>query len=376
MGYWDYYPRYVPVAEKKAKAAKKLKQLRKKNPDIQPVVIEGKALARTWWGKAWNKNLERYADYSNRIGRGRSYVRHGSVLDLKIHSGKIEALVQGGESNPYSITIKIKEIDKKIWKGIRAECEGKLESLSELLMGKFPKDLGEIFTTKGKGLFPSPREIEFSCSCPDWASMCKHVAATLYGVGARLDEDPSLLFKLRKVDVNDLIAQAVEEKTRKLLKKAEKKSARVMDEADLSDVFGIELDEPVKVPVSKKEKPGTKAEKASVKTKTSKKTSKKSSPKAKFEKNLVIKISVVKRASSKAEPEKKTILRKIERKPVEELSVTDAVMGVIRRTRKAFTAAQIVKKTGLSDTQVRNVIYKARKQGKIKNEARGVYAKI
>ncbi len=235
-------------------------------------------------------------------------------------------------------------------------------------MGKFPKDLGEIFTAKGKGLFPSPREIEFSCSCPDWASMCKHVAAALYGVGARLDEDPSLLFKLRKVNVNDLIAQAVEEKTRKLLKKAEKKSARVMDEANLSDVFGIELDEPAKPTVSKKEKPGTKAGKAPAKTKTVKKIF----SKAKFEKNVVVKISLVTKTSPKA----KTVLTKIVKNTVEEISVTDTVMGAIRRTRKAFTVSDIAKKTGLTDMQVRNVIYKARRQGKIRSKARGVYTKI
>ena len=260
MGYWSYYPPYVTVAEKKAKATRKLKQLKKKNPDIKPILLEGRTIARTWWGKSWNSNLERYADYSNRIGRGRSYVRHGAVLDLQINSGKVESLVQGTRSKPYSVIIKIKAVNKNTWKHIKAACEGKLDSLQELLAGKFPKALGEIFTIQGKGLFPSPKEIEFSCSCPDWAYMCKHVAATLYGIGARLDEEPDLFFKLRKVKMKDLVSQAVEDKTRKLLKKAKKKTARVIDESDLADVFGIDMDETV-VSTKKKGKAAKKTSK-------------------------------------------------------------------------------------------------------------------
>ena len=135
MSYWRY-PRYVSVAEKRAKAARKLKQLRKKNPAIQPIVLEGSTIAKTWWGKSWNLNLERYADYSNRIGRGRSYVRHGAVLDLRISAGQVNSLVQGSRSKPYEVTIKIKAITKKIWKNMKAACAGKLDSLPELLSGK------------------------------------------------------------------------------------------------------------------------------------------------------------------------------------------------------------------------------------------------
>lgn len=255
MGYWGY-PDYIPVAEKKAKAGRKLKQLKKKNPDIKPIIIEGRAIAKTWWGKSWNVNLERYADYNNRIGRGRSYVHHGAVLNLQIDSGRVESLVQGSRSKPYSVTIKIQAIDKTIWQDIKTACEGRLDSLQELLDGKFPKALGEIFTAKGKGLFPSPKEIEFDCTCPDWAYMCKHVAATLYGIGARLDEDPDLFFKLRKVEMGGLITQTVKDKTHKLLKTAEKKSKRVIADADLSDVFGIDLEEDI----GRKSTPATDAE--------------------------------------------------------------------------------------------------------------------
>ena len=241
MSYWGF-PRYVSVGEKKQKARKKLEQLRKKNKNIEPVIIEGRTLAHTWWGKAWNKNLEEYADYSNRIGRGRSYVRCGSVLDLQISGGEVKSLVQGSESKPYSVVIKIKALEKSIWKKIKDVCEGKLDSLQELLVGKFPKALDEIFTAHGKGLFPAPKEIDFDCNCPDWADMCKHVAATLYGIGARLDKDPNLFFALRKIEINDLITETVKGKTKELLAKAKKKSGRIIEDQDLSSVFGIELD--------------------------------------------------------------------------------------------------------------------------------------
>lgn len=243
MRYWGY-PEYVMVAEKKARAARKLKELSKKNANLKPVIIEGSAIARTWWGKAWNRNLEQYADYSNRIGRGRNYVRHGAVLDLQIESGEINALVQGSRQKPYSVSIKIQTLKRIIWHKIKDSCEDTLESFQELLAGAFPKTLGEIFTSRDTGMFPAPREIKFSCSCPDWASMCKHVAAALYGVGARLDEDPKLFFRLRDADISKLIKQTVTDKTKKLLEKAARKSSRIMEDADLSAVFGIDFDEP------------------------------------------------------------------------------------------------------------------------------------
>jgi uncharacterized Zn finger protein len=241
MSYYYGFPEYVTVGERRAKAAKKLEQLKKNKKDINPIVIEGSKLTDTWWGKAWNKNLESYADYSNRIGRGRSYVRNGAVLDLKIQAGKVTALVQGSRSKPYSLEIDIKPIPKAKWIKIKKACEGKLTSVAKLLEGKFPKELQEVFTEKGNGLFPSPREINFDCSCPDWASMCKHIAAALYGIGSRLDNDPSLFFTLRKVKLEDLVSEVVKSKSKSMLLKATKKSSRVIDDSDVSDMFGIDI---------------------------------------------------------------------------------------------------------------------------------------
>lgn len=237
----DY--KYITNEEKRKKSQKSIEKLKKKKVELSPVKIEGKKIAKTWWGKAWNDNLESYSDFSNRIGRGRSYVRNGSVIDLKITNGKINALVQGTRAKPYKIKIDIKPIDKQIWSEIIKECVGKIESLEELIEGKFPKDLAELFTTKGKGLFPTPKEIELNCSCPDYAYMCKHIAATLYGIGSRLDNDPTLFFTLRNVNIDDLISHSLNKKSESLLEKSETKSKRVLDDEDVLGMFGIDLED-------------------------------------------------------------------------------------------------------------------------------------
>lgn len=255
MSYYSDFPEYIPVAEKRKQAQKSIEKLKKKNPDISPVIIEGRKLTRTWWGKSWNDNLESYSDYSNRIGRGRSYVRHGAVLDLKLTQGKISALVQGSAAKPYQVTIIIQSLSKDIWEAITKECAGKIESLQELIEGKFPKALSELFTAKGKGLFPAPEEISLNCSCPDWANMCKHVAAVLYGVGARLDDDSSLFFVLRNVKIEDLISETISKKTQTLLEKSKSKSCRVIEDTDISGMFGIEMEIEVE---KKSKKPDTK----------------------------------------------------------------------------------------------------------------------
>lgn len=238
MGYYDY-PRYVSASEKREKAKKSMEKLKKKNPDISPVIIEGKSIASKWWGKAWNKNLESYADYSNRIERGRSYVKNGAVLDLRIEEGRVEALVQGSRAKPYSVEITIDKLSKAKWKDMTEVCNRRIETMEALLLGEFPKEFDKFFSDSRYGLFPSPKEIHFNCSCPDSARLCKHVAAALYGVGARLDEDPILFFKLRDVDFQELLKKSMEDKMQSMLKNADKKSERVIDDKDVFDLFGV-----------------------------------------------------------------------------------------------------------------------------------------
>lgn len=233
------FPKYESAADKKEKANKSLTKLRKKNPDIEPIIIEGRTLAKNWWGKAWNLNLESYADYVNRIARGKSYVRSNMVLDLKITKGKVSAKVQGSRSKPYDIEISIDALSSDKWKHITALCNNSIDSLEQLIEGKFPKELEILFKEKKYGLFPSPKEIHFDCSCPDWASMCKHVAAVLYGIGARLDSNPMLFFELRDIDSKELVRKSVEQKLKSMLKNAGKKSKREIAQKDIADIFGL-----------------------------------------------------------------------------------------------------------------------------------------
>jgi uncharacterized Zn finger protein len=381
MAYWKF-PRYVSVAEKKAKAARKLKQLRKKNPAIQPITLEGQAIAKTWWGKSWNLNLERYADYSNRIGRGRSYVRHGAVLDLQVSAGQVKSLVQGSRTKPYTVTIKIKGIAKAIWQNMKAACAGKLDSLPELLRGKFPKALEEVFTAQGRGLFPSPQEIDFDCSCPDWAYMCKHVAATLYGIGTRLDDNAGLFFKLRKVKMDDLIQQALKDHSYQLLEKAEKMSPGKIAESDLSGMFGIDMEDGLDLDfpktaekaaasgkksrkAAKQSKAGSAGKKPAAKAPAKKKGGPKSPPKSGLKKRS-------QPASAKAKPRKAAVKSPVKKKSTV-LSDSARVLKIINRSRKGVDVATLVQKTAIDEKKIRNIIYRAHKDGIIKRAGRGIY---
>ncbi len=234
---YSRFPEYVPVAERRAKAAKQAKKLSAKGTVLQPVQLESAKIANTFWGKAWCKNLESYSDYANRLPRGRSYVRNGSVLHLDIRKGAIEALVSG--NSLYKIKIGIKPVQPVKWAGLCKECAGGIGSLMELLAGKLSERVMNIMTKPGSGLFPAPTEIKLDCSCPDWADMCKHVAAVLYGVGARLDQKPELLFLLRHVDHNELVSQA--SAVTALTDGTGVAEAATLEAAEVSEVFGIEL---------------------------------------------------------------------------------------------------------------------------------------
>ena len=239
MSYHEWRP-YVPVAERRRKAEKKLAKLKKRSQSVSPVTIEGRAIAKSFWGKSWCTNLERYSDYENRLPRGRTYVRNGSVVDLQIAKSIVSALVSG--SDLYTVTITIAPVTATRWKAICSDCAGTINSLVELLQGRLSKGVMDRVCREGDGLFPAPKEIKLSCSCPDWADMCKHVAAVLYGVGARLDEKPALLFELRGVDQNELLANAGQELS---LKKAVPATTKLLNDGDVAALFGLEMVEPV-----------------------------------------------------------------------------------------------------------------------------------
>ena len=237
MSYFEWRP-YVPVAQKRRQAERKLAKLKKPGQSVAPVTIEGRTIAKSFWGRSCCTNLERYSDFETRIPRGRTYVRNGSVLDLQIARGGVTAMVAG--SSLYKVKITIAPVTAARWKAICRDCAGAIDSVVELLQGRLASGVMDRVCRQGDGLFPSPEEIKLSCSCPDWADMCKHVAAALYGVGARLDERPQLLFVLRGVDENDLLANAGQDLA---LARAAPGAAKILDDSDVAALFGLEMAE-------------------------------------------------------------------------------------------------------------------------------------
>jgi len=234
---WGYTP-YVSAAQKRRRAEKAARAFEKKGQKLSPVRIDGRKMARSFWGQAWCDNLESYSDYENRLPRGRSYVRNGSVLDLRIEAGAVTALVSG--SDLYRVRININPVGKAAWRSLKTDCSGRVGSLMDLLQGRLSTPVMEVITHRETGLFPKPGEISLDCSCPDSADMCKHVAATLYAVGARLDESPEMLFALRGADHMELIMDATESVTASASSTPEVTGE--LSGEDLSKVFGIEIE--------------------------------------------------------------------------------------------------------------------------------------
>lgn len=235
MGWYNFGP-YVSVAEKKAKAEKLIEKLKKARPDLQPVCPAGRSISQSFWGKAWCQHLETYADHENRIERGRSYVRNSGVCHLEASVGRLAAIVAGSQSAPYEVTVTVRPLSNNRWKSIKAASAGLIGSMLDLLSGKFPQDLMVQVADPENGLFPKLGELKFSCSCPDWAQMCKHVAATLYAFGHRLDQAPELLFLLRGVDPAELV------NLESLAESATTGAEASLSDDRLADIFGVELD--------------------------------------------------------------------------------------------------------------------------------------
>lgn len=311
-GYTDYGD-YVPVAERianaKAFAARKAK---KRSRKCQPVEIKGNKIAKTFWGKAWCDHMESFSDYSNRLPRGRTYARNGSIVDLQISTGRIKAVVGGSEV--YEIDIKIEKLKVARWKTIRQHCSTQIDSMLDLLAGTLSDGVMQRLTNSKEGLFPSPREISLDCDCPDGARLCKHLAAVLYGVGAHLDHSPDLLFLLRGVDQSELISQAVAEDN---LSSAFGDPSSDLAGEDLSAMFGIELDVlPAETPVKKKASGRKKA------TTSKKKKKAPSRKKAAAKKNSPAKEKTQKKATAKKNAASTSKVAKAEAKTVKKKAST------------------------------------------------------
>lgn len=320
MAYYGRWPAYVPVARRQAKAAKEMEKLRKQGQKIQPINrFSRRQIAKTFWGASWCEHLEQFSDYANRLPRGRTYVRNGSVCHLEILKGEVKAIVSG--SSLYHIHIHIKPLAKTRWNQVKKACAGQIGSMLELLQGRLSDHVMEIVTDPETGLFPSSKEIKLACDCPDWAELCKHLAAVLYGIGVRLDEQPELLFLLRGVDYEELVDTELD------IQAATKKKStrRRIDQKNLGALFDVEMDEAPK--------PGPRRKKAVA-------TSKKK----------VVKKSLVKKKSAvKKRPVKK---RQRQTKP----RPFNATAASVRRLRKAFAMSQpeFARLVGVSQASIVN----------------------
>jgi len=237
--YWntEYYTQ-ISVEELQQKALESTKSASNKGKTLSPIVVKSKSIIDSWWGQAWCDNLEHYADYESRIERGKRYVRSGAVIDLKITGSKILARVQGQRRSPYKVEIHISSLNEEHCQMIASKCSKNIKNLEALINGDFPDELKELFTGEN-GIFPTPREISFRCSCPDWAVMCKHVAAVLYGVGVRFDENPFMFFTLRGIDVTRMVDVALENKVEMMLENVQKPSKRILNHHEVENTFGI-----------------------------------------------------------------------------------------------------------------------------------------
>lgn len=289
MSYYGWKP-YVSVGERQKQAEKAAAKAKKAGKVYSPIAAYRGALAKTVWGKAWCDNLQAHSDYASRLPRGATYVRNGSVIDLQVSAGKVQALVMG--SSLYKVEVTVKPVEAAQWKSICKDCSGSIASLVEILQGKLSTSVMQRLCQPGTGLMPTTKALKFSCSCPDWADMCKHVAAVLYGVGARLDHQPELLFTLCNVDAKELIQAAGSglAAPRKALK-----SARVLDDAFLDDVFGLDMAEPIKevLPVNLPAAKKSEGKKAAVK------------------KVMAKKAAAVKKTPARKTPAKKTPAKKV-----------------------------------------------------------------
>lgn len=342
---WGFqYREYVPVARKKSQArAYAGEAAKEQGRKVQPVSIQGNKIAKTFWGQAWCEHLESYSDFASRLPRGRTYVRNGSVVDLLITAGRLDAIVAG--SDPYDVTVEIARLKPAKWKKIQRDCTESIDSLLDLLGGRLSDGVMQRLTDRSDGLFPAPSEIEMTCSCPDWAGLCKHLAAVLYGVGALLDQQPELLFLLRGVNHHELVGEAVSEEN---LSTAFGEPSTDLDGEDLGAVFGIELDT-AETPTESKRSPKKKraaAKKSKRKPTAAKKTARKKSAKAKpARKKASAKKSAKSRKGAKTTVKKKATKKKAATKAAAKKKSTKKKAAKKKATAKKTTRKQSKKST-------------------------------
>ena len=161
----------------------------------------------SWWAKRWIRVLEDF-DIGARLSRGRSYARNGQVLSIAIEKGRVTAKVQGSRPKPYDIAIEVKTLADAEWARVIDALGRQAIFAAKLMAGEMPQDIEPLFTEVGLSLFPAALEdLKTGCSCPDWSNPCKHIAAAYYLLGEEFDRDPFLIFALRGMSREALLAR-------------------------------------------------------------------------------------------------------------------------------------------------------------------------
>lgn len=226
----DYTPR-MPVARLATLAAERLRELQSNGAELCPVVNKSRKLATNYWGAAWMRHLARCEAGGLNLAPGRSLLRHGSVLDLRLSQGKIAALVSADEL--YEVELSITPLDDERLEHLKKACYGNIASCVALLEGKVDADVLNMLCADETGVLPEPADWHMYCSCTDWSEPCAHAAAAVYAAGCLIDAEPGLLFTLRGIDVSALLPS---EQPLQLASDAS------FDAAALSATFGIDID--------------------------------------------------------------------------------------------------------------------------------------
>ena len=222
---------YVRVKKRRETAESIAARLTAEGEELQPVKAHGKAIASSFWGRVWCRAIEDWQDYESRLPAGRSLLKNGGVIDLKLSENRAQAQVVADRL--YQVQIRFEGVEEEQLNALRNACAGKLTSLIDLIRGDLSDDVMELICDPAFGLFPRYSELKPSCDCLDDAVLCRHAAAALYAIAPRLDDQPELFFTLRGIDPESFFAlDAV----------AGPEEAGDLSAEDLSATFGIEID--------------------------------------------------------------------------------------------------------------------------------------
>ena len=221
----DFQPR-LKAADLKKLAAMRLAELQAEGQELHPVVNSSRKLATHFWGSAWMKQLALCESGGMCLAPGRTLLRHGCVLDMRISRGCITALVSADEL--YEVELHLTPLEGEQLESLTLSCGNHINSLLSLLEGKVDTSVLEQLCHPENGILPTPQDWKMHCTCPDWAEPCPHAAAAIYAAGCLIDADPKLLFTLRSIEPDALLAptaQSIEIDTNKL-----------------ASMFGIDID--------------------------------------------------------------------------------------------------------------------------------------